>query len=403
MARLRTLMSLVLLVAVAFGAGFLSANRSASPKAEAQSPEAEEAFRPFWEAYDIVKSQFVDPVDDETLMVGALEGMLEALEDENTNYLEPAELSAWNESLNGEFEGIGATVRQDEETGGLIIVGPLPGSPAEEAGILPGDMIVEVGGKDITDLSQAEIINQVRGPAGTAVRLGILRDGEPDMIEITVIRERIVLPIVESQILDNNVGYIRLSQFTLESATELRDALIEMDANNLSGLVLDLRDNPGGYLDSSLEIIRLFVDEGVILIEQLPGEEERVFEANSTAVAPDVPLAVLVNAGSASASELVAGSFRDLDRAVIVGVTTFGKGTVQIINPLSNGGAVRVSIARWVTPDGNSVDETGLEPDVMIELDLEAPEGQDNQLEAAIRALKGIKREQLKALLWGYF
>jgi carboxyl-terminal processing protease len=176
-----------------------------------------------------------------------------------------------------------------------------------------------------------------------------------------------------------------------------------MDANNLSGLVLDLRDNPGGYLDSSLEIIRLFVDEGVILIEQLPGEEERVFEANSTAVAPDVPLAVLVNAGSASASELVAGSFRDLDRAVIVGVTTFGKGTVQIINPLSNGGAVRVSIARWVTPDGNSVDETGLEPDVMIELDLEAPEGQDNQLEAAIRALKGIKREQLKAPLWGYF
>lgn len=403
MAKLRTLLSLVLLVTVAFGAGFLTANRSASPVAEAQSPEAEETFRPFWEAYDIVKSQFVDPIDDETLMIGALEGMLEALEDENTNYLEPSELAAWNESLNGEFEGIGATVRQDEETGGLIIVGPLPGSPAEEAGILPGDIIVQVGGKDITDLSQAEIINQVRGPAGTAVRLGILRDGEPDMIEITVIRERIVLPIVESRMLDNNVGYIRLSQFTLESATELRDTLLEMDANNLNGLVLDLRDNPGGYLDSSLEVIRLFIDEGVILIEQLPGEEERVFEANSTAVAPDVPLAVLVNAGSASASELVAGSFRDLDRAVIVGVTTFGKGTVQIINPLSNGGAVRVSIARWVTPDGNSVDETGLEPDVVVELDLEAPEGQDNQLEAAIRALKGIKREQLKAPLVGYF
>lgn len=403
MARLRTLISLMLLVTVAFGAGFFAANRSVSPKAEAQSPETEEVFRPFWEAYDIVKGQFVDPVDDEVMMLGALEGMLEALGDENTNYFDPTELAAWNESLTGEFEGIGATVRQDEETGGLIIVSPLPGSPAESSGILPGDIIVQVGGKDITKLSQAEIINQVRGPAGTAVRLGILRDGEPEMIEITVIRDRIVMPTLETRMLDNNVGYIRLYQFSSEAANELRETLIEMDANNLNGLVLDLRDNPGGFLDTSLEVIRLFIDEGVILIEQLPNEQERVFEANSTAVAPEVPLAVLVNAGSASASELVAGSLRDLDRAVIVGTPTFGKNTVQIVNPLSNGGAVRVSIVRWVTPDGSSVDSAGLEPDVMVELDPEAAAGQDNQLEAAIRALKGIKREQLQAPLYGHF
>lgn len=403
MAKLRTLVSLTLLVTVVFGAGFLAGNRSSAPKAEAQTSEVDEVFVPFWETYNLIKGQFVDPVDDETLMLGALEGMLETLGDENTAYLDPAELEAWNESLTGEFEGIGATVRQDEETGGLVIVSPLPGSPAEEAGILPGDTIIQVGGKDITALSQAEIINQVRGPAGTAVRLGILREGEPELIEITVIRDRIALPTIETEILDNNVGYIRLYQFSAEAANDLRNALVEMDANNLNGLVLDLRDNPGGFLDTSLNVIRLFVNEGVILIEQLPGEEERVFEANATAVAADVPLAILVNEGSASASELVAGSLHDLDRAVVVGTNTFGKNTVQTVNGLSNGGAVRISIARWVTPDGTSVEEVGLTPDVVVELDAEAPEGQDNQLEAAIRALKGIQREQLKAPLYGHF
>lgn len=401
MAKLRSVVSLALLVAVVFGAGFFAGNRSTPSKAAAQTGEVDEVFQPFWETYQLVKSQFVDDIDDETLMLGALEGMLETLGDENTNYLDVTELEAWNESLTGEFEGIGATVRQDEETGGLEIVSPLPNSPAEGAGILAGDIIVQVGGKDITDLSQTEIINQVRGPAGTAVKLGILRDGEAEILEITVIRDRITLPTLETRMLDNNVGYIRLYQFSSEAANDLRNALQEMDANNLNGVVLDLRDNPGGFLDTSLEVIRLFVNEGIILIEQLPGDEERVFEANSTAVAPDVPLALLVNEGSASASELVAGSLHDLDRAVIVGTNTFGKNTVQTINPLSNGGAVRLSIARWVTPDGTSVEEVGFTPDVVVELDAEAAD--DNQLEAAIRALKGIKREQLEAPLYGHF
>ncbi len=401
MAKLRSVVSLALLVAVVFGAGFFAGNRSTPSKAAAQTGEVDEVFQPFWETYQLVKSQFVDDIDDETLMLGALEGMLETLGDENTNYLDVTELEAWNESLTGEFEGIGATVRQDEETGGLEIVSPLPNSPAEGAGILAGDIIIQVGGKDITDLSQTEIINQVRGPAGTAVKLGVLRDGEAEILEITVIRDRITLPTLETRMLDNNVGYIRLYQFSSEAANDLRNALQEMDANNLNGVVLDLRDNPGGFLDTSLEVIRLFVNEGIILIEQLPGDEERVFEANSTAVAPDVPLALLVNEGSASASELVAGSLHDLDRAVIVGTNTFGKNTVQTINPLSNGGAVRLSIARWVTPDGTSVEEVGFTPDVVVELDAEAAD--DNQLEAALRALKGIKREQLEAPLYGHF
>lgn len=401
MAKLRTLTSVILLVAVAFSAGFLAGNHSTPQKTFAQSAEVDEVFQPFWEAYNLIKAQYVDPMEDETLMIGALEGMLEVLGDENTNYLDSAELSSWNESLTGEFEGIGATVDQDEDTGALTIISPLPGSPAEAAGLLPGDKIVQVGGKDITHLSQTEVINQVRGPAGTPVRLGILREGEAELLEITVIRDRIVMPTLETRMLENNVGYIRMYQFSSEAANELRNALIEMEANNLNGLIFDLRDNPGGYLDTSLEVIRQFVNEGIILIEQLPGDEERVFEANASAVAPDVPLAVLVNEGSASASELVAGSLSDLDRAVIVGTNTFGKNTVQIVNPLSNGGAVRLSIARWVTPDGLSVEEVGLTPDVVVELDPQSVD--DSQLEAAIRALKGIQKEQLQAPLYGHF
>jgi len=188
---------------------------------------------------------------------------------------------------------------------------------------------------------------------------------------------------------------VRLYGFTDDTVNKLHDALIEMDAENLSGLVLDLRNNPGGFLETSLQVISQFIDEGPILIEQLPGDQERVFEATGNAAAPTVPLAVLVDGGSASASELVAGALKDRERAVIVGVPTFGKATVQTINPVSTGGAVRVTIARWVTPDGESVDPDGLVPDVEIEYDPDSDPEMDNQLSAAIRALKGMQREQI--------
>jgi carboxyl-terminal processing protease len=393
MSKFRTFVSVALLVALAFSFGFVFGNSNRAATAQQDNPE--EAFGPLFETYNLIKGNFVDPTEDEDLVIGAINGMLESLGDDNTNYLTTEELEAWNESLSGEFEGIGATVRQDEETGGLEIVSPLPDSPAERAGLQAGDIIITVGGDDVTEFSQTEIINMVRGPAGTPVRLGILRDGETELLEITIIRDRIQMPTVEFEVLEGNVGYVRLYQFSQNASQDLADVLIDIDANNLNGLVLDLRGNPGGFLQTSLDVLRMFVNDGVILIEQLPGDEERVFEATGNAIAPDVPLVLIVDEGSASASELVAGSLRDLERAVIVGTSTFGKNTVQTINPLSNGGAVRLSIARWVTPDGNSVEGDGLLPDVVIEFDPEAEE--DNQLQAAIRALKGINREQLEA------
>ncbi|MFP4322227.1 MAG: S41 family peptidase [Anaerolineales bacterium] len=391
------LLSVVLAFSLVFGAGYwMGQTDSQSASAQPDNrPELEETFEPFWETWDVLNRNYIDPLDPETLMFGAIQGMVEAVEDPNTNYMSQEEYERWQESLSGEFEGIGATVRQDERTGALEIISPLPDSPAMEAGVQAGDLIVEVGGEDITGLNQSEIVNRVRGPAGTPVRLGILREGENDMLEITVIRDRIILPDVEFEMLDGNVGYVRLHQFSEETVRNLRDALRELDANRLDGLVLDLRNNPGGFLETALQVISQFVAAGPILIEQLPGNEEQIFEARGGALAPTVPLAVIVDEGSASASELVAGSLRDRERAVIVGTSTFGKNTVQSIQPLNAGGALRVTIARWVTPDGNSSAPDGLDPDVLIEDDTETEE--DEQIAAAIRALKGMQRNQLWA------
>jgi len=387
--------AVLLVVVVAFGAGYGLAQVRQNPTATAQNQDASQTFADLFEAYEVLSSSYIDPLEDDVLVLGAIDGMMEAVGDPNTNYLTPEEYQRWNESLSGTFEGIGATVDKDETTGGMLIISPLPGSPAEEAGILPGDIIMEVGGEDITGFELSEIITRVRGPAGSVVRLGILRAGESELIEFTIVRARIELPDVEFRLLDGNIGYVRLFQFSENTVSKLRDALEEMDAENLNGLILDLRNNPGGYLDTSLGVISQFIAEGPILIEQLPGNEERIFEADGSAIAPTVPMAVLVDSGSASASELVAGSLRDLERAVLVGTTTFGKNTVQTINPVSNGGAVRVTIARWVTPDGVSSAPDGLTPDVEVELDPESDPELDNQLLAAIRALKAMSREQL--------
>lgn len=387
-------LSLLLILALTFSFGYIAGIQSDNP-AEAQTEDVNELFGPVFETYAVLNGRYIDPLEQELLIEGAINGMVNAIGDPNTVYLNADSYGRWTESLSGGFEGIGATVEKDETTGGMRIVGPLPDSPAEEAGLQSGDIIIEVGGDDITALALEEIIALVRGPAGTIVRLGILHEGETELEEYTIVRAQIDLPDVEFRLLDNNVGYIRMYQFTDTTAMNLQNALIELDADNLNGLVLDLRNNPGGFLDTALQVLSQFVTEGPILIEQLPGGEEQVFEATGDPLAPTVPLAILVDAGSASASELVSGSLRDLNRAVIVGVPTFGKNTVQTSVPISTGGAVNVTIARWVTPSGNSSHPDGVQPDVVVEYDPESDPEFDNQLAAAVRALKGMERQQL--------
>lgn len=381
------------LIAAVFVGGYMLGAHAPQPSVRAQGhqpPETEELFAPFWEAWTLLHENYVDPLDDTALMESALRGMMESLGDPNTDYMDPETFSRINESMSGEYEGIGASVRKDENTGGLELASIFAGSPAEKAGLRPGDQIIEVNGEDVTALSQEEMIALVRGPAGTTVMLGILRQGEPDLLQFEVMRDRITVSTVASRVLDGNIGYIRLSQFDFETGGLMREALEEMDVENLNGLILDVRGDPGGYLTTAIDVASAFIEEGAILIERSP-DGEFTHMARGDAVAPDVPMVVLVDQGSASASELIAGALQDHKRATIVGMPTFGKGSVQTWRELSNGGGVRITISRWYTPDGHSVSKVGITPDIEVPFDPDAAlEGIDNQLEAAIAVLNGV-------------
>ena len=389
----RNIVGLVLILSLTFSAGYLMGGQGDQQQtAVAQDDGQTEAFTPFWETWELLHQFYVDPLDDDALVHGAIDGMIASIEDPHMSYIPPEDYEIILTNLNAEFEGIGATVRQDEETGALVIVKPLPNSPALAAGILAGDQIVTVDGEDITELDQDVIISMVRGPAGTDVILGVRRAEAEELLEITVTRDTIVLPTVEYEILEGNIGYLQLYQFSPDTNTQVTDALIDMDANNLNGLIVDLRGNSGGYLNVALDIISEFIAEGPILIERGTDNEETIYEAFGHAHAADVPLAVLVDEGSASASELMAGALQDRGRAIIIGMPTFGKGSVQTWRRLSNDGGVRITISRWFTPAGYTVEPDGIQPDEIVEFPI-LEEGEvysqdiDSQLQAAIKAL----------------
>lgn len=350
--------------------------------------EVERLFRPFWEAWDIVHEQYVDqPVDDLKLMQGAIRGMLDSLGDQHTGFMTPDEYEQATMPLDGSYTGIGAWVDTSGEF--LTIISPMEGSPAEAAGIKSGDEIIAVDGVDITDTDPSIVLQSVLGPEGTTVILTVRRYDPEETLDFSIVRARITIPSLESRMLDENIAYIQLVTFGDDSGEDLKDALEELLAENPRGLILDLRDNSGGYVDTAIEIISQFIPEGPVMIEKLGNGEEYPFDAIPGGIATEIPLVVLVNGGSASASEIAAGAIQDYERGLIVGTTTYGKGSVQNWIPLNNDqGAVKVTIARWLTPDGRLIHEVGLTPDFVVELteeDFEA--GVDPQLDKAIELL----------------
>ena len=371
MKRYARAIGVVLLIVVVFGGGFLLGTAQPALFVQAQTgqpPETEDLFRPFWEAWNIVHARFVDidQIDDNALMEAALTGMLSALGDENTIYSTPAAFARQNEDLQGTYEGIGATVRTDESTGGVRIVSTMNGSPARES-LRQGDVILTVDGEDITGLSINDAVARIRGPAGTTVRLGVLRAGTSGILEVDVRRARITREFVTSAVFEGKIGYIAITQFSSSVTDDLAQALQAMNANDLNGLVLDFRNDPGGLFDTAINVARQFLNDGTIIVQRgRAGTPEVKHEATGTALAPDVPLAVLVNAGSASASELVAGALQSRGRATVVGEVTFGKGSVQSISLLSNGGGLRVTISRFFDALGGAIDGVGVIPDIYV-------------------------------------
>ncbi len=346
----------------------------------------DDAWNLFWEVWDIVRQAYYGELPDtQTIIYGAIRGSLQTLEDDYTSFIEPQIAAIMAEDASGEFQGIGAYVRMRED-GKLEITGIIPDTPAEAAGLQSGDRVLAVDGQSIVGYSIYEAIALIRGPAGAPVTLLIERPGEEETFEVTIVRARIEVPLVETKILEGNIAYIRLNEFSATATRQITNALKDLMNRNPRGLILDLRNNPGGWLDQALEVADLFLDQGVVLIERT-SEGEKVFRSRNGDMAESIPLVVLVNQGSASGAEIVAGAIQDRGRGILVGEQTFGKGSVQRPYRLSDGSELRVTIARWYTPNDRAIHGEGLKPDIEVPRPEDAAPDEDPQLDRAVEYL----------------
>lgn len=367
---------------------------SAAPSSEQTSATPQELqtlFAPFWEAWNLVHEQYVNqPVDDTLLMQGAIRGMMEAVGDDYTYYMDPKVYEVESTSLSGEYQGIGAYV--DTQGDYLTIVSPIEGSPAKAAGLRPGDQIIAIDGEDMTGVAPEAARQKVLGPAGTTVVLTVAREGESEPLVFTIVRAKISVPSVTGEMRGDGIAYVDINTFGDKTTSELRAKLDELLAQNPKGIIIDLRFNPGGYLLTSVEVMSEFIDEGVVLIEQYGDGTRDTYSALGNGRATDLPIVVLINEGSASASEIVAGALQDYGRAQLVGVQSFGKGSVQVVSPLSNDqGAARVTIAKWLTPKERLIQDVGLTPDYIVEMtDEDYANDRDPQLDKAVEVLLGL-------------
>ncbi|QPC80903.1 S41 family peptidase [Phototrophicus methaneseepsis] len=380
----------VLLFLAIFAAGFAFGNLNPTSQAQAVFGDTEEAFAPLYQTFSLIQSEYVDAVDVDVpdLVDGAIQGMVESLGDQYSGYLDPDNYVMFNSDLSGDVEGIGVVIRTDEETGEIEVVNVLEGAAARAAGVLPGDIFWEVDGQSVTGLNQTELASLVRGPAGTDVTILFKRDEE--FVEFTITRVQFSVPIVTNEVLDNNIAYLKLAEFNANARQELDAALAELDVNSRDGLIFDLRGNPGGLLRSAVDVASLFIEDGVILYESFGDGREDIFEATGNYGNIEVPIVVLVDEGSASASELVSGAMQDREVATLIGEVTFGKGTVQTIQPLDNGGGLRLTVARYLLPSRNWIHDVGVQPDIIVDWNpetVEELEGEDPQLQAAVEFL----------------
>lgn len=362
--------------------------QASTPQTTSTPAEYEDLFAPFWESWDLVHDLYIDqPVDEELMMQGAIKGMMESLGDQHSSYMDPDQYRQANMPLEGSYEGIGAWV--DATRDYLTIVSPMPDSPAENAGLLPGDQIIAIDGEDMTGIDGNLAIRKVLGPAGTSVTLTVFREGEGEPFDVTLERAKIIVPALEYEMLDGDIAYIKLYNFSKKATEDFEAALEDLLAQEPAGMILDLRNNPGGERNSAVEITSQFIDEGVIMYQEYGDGSRDTFEAVNGGLAPDIPLVVLINEGSASGSEIVAGAIQDYERGILVGKVSFGKGSVQNWIPLANDqGLVRVTIARWLTPNERTIHELGVVPDIEIEFTQEDFENElDPQLDKAIELL----------------
>ncbi len=343
--------------------------------------------RVFAEAFDRVSSAYVEEIDDRTLLENAIKGMLSQL-DPHSAYLDRDSFSDLQEDTTGNYGGVGLEVSMED--GFVRIISPMDGTPAEKAGVKPGDLIVQLNDQPIKGMSLGDAIDAMRGEPGSTVRLTLVREGTAKPFEVSLTREIIAVASVRQRVLDPGYGYIRIAQFQSNTGTEVEDAVTALTAEGkLLGLVLDLRNNPGGILQSAVAVSDVFIDDGLIVYTagRLPNSDMR-FSASTPDATNGTPIVVLVNEGTASASEIVAGALQDHHRAIIMGVNTFGKGSVQTILPLNNEKAIKLTTALYYTPNGRSIQAEGIVPDIWVDRSTVTPEKQ-NQFSIKEKDLPG--------------
>jgi carboxyl-terminal processing protease len=374
---------------------FLPADADAAQSLGVDPDNVPAEFATFWEAWSYLNEQFYGdiPPDDERVY-GAVRGMVSSFDDPHTAFIDPIRAAIFSENMQGSFSGIGATVRIDE-AGRLLIVDPMPERPAFLAGLRPNDIVLEVDGQLVEGLSLYEAVLLIRGPTDSTVVLTVLREDEPEPFDVSIVRAEIELEVVVSEMIETDdgitgtVGYVRLTQFSKGATERVADAIDALSEQGASEFIFDLRSNPGGLLSEAVDVSSLFMDEGTIVIERLKEGKDKVFEAKRGLQVPDgTPVVILVNGGSASASEIVAGALQDSGRATIIGEQTFGKGSVQLPHRLADGSELRVTIAEWLTPLSRQIHGEGITPDVVVEMSFDDLEqGLDPQLDEAIEFL----------------
>lgn len=341
----------------------------------------------FLEVWNLLKERYVDqPVSETKLFYGVLAGMVSSLDDPYSVFLEPKISEEFTESLNGRFEGIGAEIAIKHEI--LTIVNPLPGSPAQIAGLKAKDKVLEIDGTSTEHMGLDEAVNRIRGEKGTEVVLTVYRDQADDYIDIPIIRDTIKVVSVTWEMKDDNIAYIYMRNFNTDTTSVFKNIQKQVIAQNPKAIIFDLRNNSGGFLQTAIDVASAWIDDKVIVSER-SNNGYKEYKSNGKPIFKDIPSVVLINGGSASSAEIVAGALQDHEVAYIMGEQSFGKGSVQILEELEDGSSVKFTIARWYTPNDRSIDEEGVMPDEVIELSEEDfSEDVDPQLERALEYLR---------------
>lgn len=372
------------------GTETVTSNEASEDEVESTSVQTSTIMNKISVLESIIDTYYLNEVDDEALADGIYKGLLESLDDPYSCYYTADEYAQLMESSSGVYCGIGATVSQNVNTGIITIVKPFVDGPAYNAGVLPNDIVYKVNGDDVTSCDLSEVVSRMKGEEGTKVTLTVIRDSKEIEFEIT--RGTIEVPTVEYKMLDNNVGYISVSEFDKVTSTQYRSAIKDLESQGMESLVVDLRNNPGGRLETVVDMLDRMLPKGLIVYqEDKNGNRDEETSTNKEQFTK--PLAVLINGNSASASEIFAGAIQDYGTGTIIGTTSFGKGIVQSIIPLNDGTAVKVTVSKYYTPNGRNIHGTGIEPDIEVELDSEVANQvvidyeDDAQLQKAVEVL----------------